>query len=377
MKNTIFTIMKKEFARFFKDKRLVLMLVLPGILIYAIYSLIGTFLVDKMTGVDDKHVYKVYYLDESPLHLGESLDLLNAETFVVQQVENEDFVEIKQQVQEKKVDLFIHAEQTPGMDAPIVSFYYNTSSTHSTACMETVKTYLVSIEMPYLIAPTDLASQKDMTAQIFSSIAPMLLLMFLFSGCISIAPESIAGEKERGTLGAMLVTPAKRSHIALGKLFSLSAISLLSGVCSFLGLIFALPNLTRGALNLSADAYAFADYSMMLVVILTTLLLMVALVSVLSAFAKSTKEASNMVGPLSIVMMLLGLSTMLTGEGLGSLWAYCIPLYNSARTLFDLFSFHLSPIRVILCGASNLLFAGLLTFLLAKMFDSEKVIFHS
>ena len=40
MKN-IWTIMKKEFSRFFKDKRLVLALVLPGILIYVIYSFLG------------------------------------------------------------------------------------------------------------------------------------------------------------------------------------------------------------------------------------------------------------------------------------------------------------------------------------------------
>ncbi|MFR1982817.1 MAG: hypothetical protein ACLS4Z_03090 [Christensenellaceae bacterium] len=46
MKN-IWTIMKKEFSRFFKDKRLVLALVLPGILIYVIYSFLGQGVFDK------------------------------------------------------------------------------------------------------------------------------------------------------------------------------------------------------------------------------------------------------------------------------------------------------------------------------------------
>jgi sodium transport system permease protein len=369
--------MKKEFTRFFKDKRLVMMLLLPGILIYAIYSLIGTFLVDKIAGVDKNHISHVYYLDETNLSFGEGLSLLQSDTFVLHVAENEDIATLQEKVQKKEIDLFIHFQHEPGMPKPVVSFYYNTSSTHSAMCMELVKELFITGSLPFTFSYVDKATQEDMTAKIFSSVAPMLLLMFLFSGCISIAPESIAGEKERGTLGAMLVTPVKRSHIALGKIFSLSCISLLSGICSFLGLVFSLPNLAGGALNLSVNAYTIADYSMMLVVILTSLLLMVAMVSVVSAYSKSTKEATNMVGPLSIVMMLLGLSTMLTGEGLGPLWAYCIPLYNSARTLFDLFSFHLSPLRVILTGCTNLLFSALLTLCLAKMFDSEKVVFHS
>ena len=64
----------------------------------------------------------------------------------------------------------------------------------------------------------DMADDKDSTAQLFSSMLPFLLLIFLYSGCISVAPESIAGEKERGTIASLLITPVKRSHIALGKI---------------------------------------------------------------------------------------------------------------------------------------------------------------
>ena len=33
---------------------------------------------------------------------------------------------------------------------------------------------------------------------------PMLLMTFMFSGCMAVAPESIAGEKERGTIATLL-----------------------------------------------------------------------------------------------------------------------------------------------------------------------------
>ena len=51
---TVLTIIKKEFARFFKDTRLwITALILPGLLIFAMYSLMGTIIADieeKETG---------------------------------------------------------------------------------------------------------------------------------------------------------------------------------------------------------------------------------------------------------------------------------------------------------------------------------------
>ena len=43
MKSNIWTIIKKEFARFFGDKQLIFTaVIMPGLLIYLIYSLMGT-----------------------------------------------------------------------------------------------------------------------------------------------------------------------------------------------------------------------------------------------------------------------------------------------------------------------------------------------
>ena len=38
---SVFTIVKKEFARFFKDKRMIITVLLPGLLIYVVYSIMG------------------------------------------------------------------------------------------------------------------------------------------------------------------------------------------------------------------------------------------------------------------------------------------------------------------------------------------------
>lgn len=59
---TVLTIMKKEFARIFKDKRLVLSLILPGVLLYCIYSLLGGVIGD-MASPDENQTYKIAVVD--------------------------------------------------------------------------------------------------------------------------------------------------------------------------------------------------------------------------------------------------------------------------------------------------------------------------
>ena len=56
MKNSgILPIMRKELARFFGDKRMVVSILLPGILIYVLYSFMGQAM-GSLYGVDEDYV---------------------------------------------------------------------------------------------------------------------------------------------------------------------------------------------------------------------------------------------------------------------------------------------------------------------------------
>lgn len=387
MKN-IWTVMKKEFARFFRDRRLVVSLFLPGILIYLIYSLLGSGLISNLGGVDENYVYQVYTVnmpDEFAAQF-EGVSFMELHAISAEEADGH-----KQAVSDQQEDLLVifpadfeekYAAAVAGdpTAAPTVEFFYNTVRSEGSQAYSLFASAISDLQQqvtPYFLPlVTDLATDADMTGKIFSMIAPMLVLMFLFTGCMSVAPESIAGEKERGTLATMLVTPVRRSHIAAGKIISLSVISLLSGICSFLGIILSLPKLMGAAGNLSAAVYTAGDYLMLLGVVLSSVLVMVALVSIVSAFAKSVKEATGMVGPLTVLVMLLGLSTMFSTGATGSYLWYLIPLYNSARAMNGIFSFLASPVAVLITIAVNVVAAALLAVLLAKMFDSEKIMFN-
>ena len=63
MTNNTITVMKKELARFFGDRRLVITtLLLPGIMIYVVYSFLGSVMMKTMLP-EDTYVAKAYVVD--------------------------------------------------------------------------------------------------------------------------------------------------------------------------------------------------------------------------------------------------------------------------------------------------------------------------
>lgn len=373
---TVLTIMKKEFARIFKDKRLVLSLILPGVLLYCIYSLLGGVIGD-MVSPDKNQTYKIAVVD---LPASFEADFGAVPSVTLEKISKDELESAKQRVTDGEIDAvadFSAYTATAGGTAPGVEIYYNSTETVSSGAYKILYTVLSARQTTnFYIAAADIASDKDVTSMMLSMIAPMLLVTFIYAGCMSLVPESIAGEKERGSFATMLVTPVKRSHIALGKIISLSAASLISAACSFAGIVLSLPKMFQlegSGLNFSAASYGVSDYLLLLLVIIATTLVIVALMSLLSTLAKSVKEAASYAGPLMIIILVAAMSNMLFGDKIGS-WAYCVPILNSVKVMGDIFSFTAKTWQVLTAALTDLAAAGALSFALAKMFDSEKII---
>ena len=201
-------------------------------------------------------------------------------------------------------------------------------------------------------------------------------MIFLYSGCAAVAPESIAGEKERGTIATMLITPIRRSDVALGKILALALISMISAASSTVGAVLALPKMMGGMTEgVSADIYSIQDYLLLAAVIFSTVLVLVAVISILSAFAKTIKEAQTYVMPVMLVVMGLGIVGMFGGGASQELASYCIPLYNSVQCMMGVFSFTSLPLGVAVTVGVNAAVTLLGVAVLAGMFNSEKIIF--
>ena len=73
-KNNILTVMKKELRRFFGDRRMLMSIILPGVLIYVIYSLMGGIMADTLMGGGEDTEYRVLLHNESEIVHGITLD---------------------------------------------------------------------------------------------------------------------------------------------------------------------------------------------------------------------------------------------------------------------------------------------------------------
>lgn len=390
MKTDMLTIIRKEFARFFKDRSLVMTtILLPGVLIYLIYSFMGDGMMKEFM-TDENYVAKAY-VQNMPDELSPAFEQLSADWTAVSASEIDD---TKALIQNKEADVLIVFPEDfsakvaaydvkGGEAAPNVEIYYNSTETESanlrTILVDMLDQYEASMANKFDINAGDgvfnLASEKDMTGQVFAMLLPMLLMTFMFSGCMSVAPESIAGEKERGTIATLLVTPMKRSALALGKVISLSCIALLSGLSSFVGTMLSMPKLMGTEEGVSAAVYVATDYLMLLGIILTTVLVMVSLIAIISALAKSIKAASTAVSPLMIIVMVISLMPMFGGDGEKSLAMFFVPLYNSVLCIHGIFSFTYQPVQIVITIVMNLIYAGALSWVLTRMFNSEKVMF--
>lgn len=381
MKNVL-TIIKKEFARFFKDKRMVITVLLPGILIYVLYSVMGTVFTD-MNAVDPDYKYSavVYQMPDTLAEgLSELLDIREEEPSLD---------EAKKQVAEGTLDLVIDFPENfddilrgNGIEetAPNVAVYYNSSGDHSGTGYLLVKNILDQLNSSKFTvnaqAESDLATDRDTAGKLLSTLIPLLMFALLASSCVAVAPESIAGEKERGTMATMLITPVKRWQIALGKIISLTFFAMLSGISSFLGVILSLPKLMGGFIGAeTVGFYSAGDYLLILALIISIVVVIISAFSVLSALAKSVKEAGTLITPVMMIIILLGVCAMFI-SGTPALWLFVIPLMGSGLALSSIMSFTASGLAVGMAILSNVILAALFIVLLAFLFKSERVMFN-
>ncbi|MCI9447100.1 MAG: ABC transporter permease [Lachnospiraceae bacterium] len=393
MKNSIMTIMKKEFTRFFTDRRMVLTtVVMPGLMIYLLYTFMGSGLASQFETAED------YTANVYAVNLPESMKEARKDRALLE------FTEISQEEAEKAQEelkssdaefdlLAVFPEDfdsqvaaydvASGGAAPAVKIYYNSTDSDSQSSYsmmtELLDTYESALANKFDVNPGeeayDLATEEGVSAQIFSMMVPMLLMVFLFSGCMAVAPESIAGEKERGTIATLLVTPMKRSHLAIGKIISLSVIAILSGLSSFLGMMLSLPKMMGDVDGVNASVYKMTDYLLVLLVVLSTVLVIITIVSIISAFARNVKEATGWVTPVMIISMLLGVTSMVDSLCMTEPVWFLIPLYNSVQSMNGIFSMDASVVNIAVTVAANVCYAGIGVFVLARMFDNEKVMF--
>ena len=386
--NNIFTILKKELRRFFTDKRMLLSLFLPGILIFIIYTAMGSVFSNFFNPSDDYNY--IVYID-NPV---EEFNVINTsspykiEIKNFNNLSNEEKENYKNDIKNEKIDLLICFEsdfynKLNNGEKPNVEIYYLSTSTASSTIynyyFQTLNNNSMTINYNYFVNQNsdinyDLSTDEDKSKVIITMVLPFILVIMLFTGCMNVTTESIAGEKERGTIATLLVTPVKRSEIALGKILALSITSIVSSISSFLGLALSLPKLLQGTGDITLSMYGISTYIYVLLIIIVITILFTTLLSIVSCFSKSIKEANQYATPLMFLIMAVSGSTYFISNN--NWYLYLIPIFNSINCLSEIFSLNFNLLNFLITIISNLVYISLGVFVVTKMFDNEKVMFN-
>jgi sodium transport system permease protein len=168
----------------------------------------------------------------------------------------------------------------------------------------------------------DLAEPGTRAAQL-TSFVPFFVLMAVLYGALSAALDSTAGERERGSLEPLLMTPAPPLAVVLGKWGAVASVGLLVAVLSCLSFLPGqwllrseqLASMFRFGVQ---EAFAFVALLVPLAGALSALLMAI------SIRCKTFKEAQASVTLLVLAVSMLPLLTLVNQDGF-SAWHLWVP----------------------------------------------------
>jgi sodium transport system permease protein len=200
------------------------------------------------------------------------------------------------------------------------------------------------------------------------------------------------GEKERGTLETLLLTPISRFKIVLAKFLVIFTTSFLAVLLSMLSFSFILSLFIYNSLffemissqniqALTEWVNAFSTISMMDVGLMGLMLIPIAaifssLLLSVSIYARTFKEAQNYMSPLMMVSIFPLILALLPGIELDWFWSL-IPLTNVALAIKEIFKGSIDYNMLWMIFGSSLLLASIGLFTCSRWFQRESVLFRS
>lgn len=392
------TIYKKELARIFKDKKMIFsVFLLPVLIMVGIMALVGNLATRQVEDIEN-HRSIVYMINEPDSFSAflEAADLNMEVNTIKTDGERENVMDL---LRNGDADLLIEfpenfdsmiQEYQTGDEVPQIKTYYNPSEDYSSSAYELISNQTLEVYRQTLLSQrvadmngiqifTVNSDNKDMIVQddqkasgkALGMMLPYFITILLFAGAMGIGTDMIAGEKERGTMASLLVTPVKRKSIVLGKVFALMTISGVSSVIYIVVMGATFPKILGGDSGLDIEITP-EQIAMIGVLLVAISFLYSAIVILISVFARDLKEASTYITPAYMVVLVIGMMTMFTTSEAG-MKDYLIPFYNTALALKGILTSEVTMAQYGVTLVMTLVLGGILTAVIAKAFESEKV----
>lgn len=256
-----------------------------------------------------------------------------------------------------------------------LSVFNQTEAAKRLQTAELAPTILTSI----IPQPKDLASAQELSGYFLGFLLPMFIVIFAIIGGMYVAIDVSAGEKERKTLEALLVTPVSRMKIVIGKFLAVATMATITIVLSVFSMYAAFkivppPNIAgtgQMAVNLTIPTLLL----LLLVGVILAIMFAGLLLSV-AIFAKSYKEAQNYLSPLYLLAVLPVALTSLVPGFKPTTPYFLLPGINAVYLMKEVLLGNFIMPHMLTTLASLLVFAALGILLATKIYSKEGILFR-
>lgn len=234
-----------------------------------------------------------------------------------------------------------------------------------------------SLVEPFSIMTANRASQSQMASAVMGMFLPYLVILLALTGSTYPAIDLTAGEKERGTMETLLVSPASRLELVLGKVMT----TMLAGIITaFLAVISLTVTFYSGGALFTVQAGADVQFTfdplafgMIFLLLFPLTALFASVLVAIAVNARSYKEAQSYVYPLIILMIIPAIASMMPGFEADIRTAF-MPVVNVSlvlrNALMGIYDFNL----ILMTFISSLTYAAAAVFVAVRIFQRESVL---
>lgn len=237
-----------------------------------------------------------------------------------------------------------------------------------------------SILEPFTVEQQNVAPPEKVAGATLGGMVPYFVILLCFTGAMYPAMDLTAGEKERGTLETLLCSPVSRTDIVMGKYFTVLSASLTTALLAVvsMGISFTYGQRYLGSDASGAELHMQIGMKAVLAVLLMALPLSMFFSAVLiavSLFAKSYREAQTYVTPLTFLIVIPAVVSVLPGTELTARTSL-IPILSTSLVSKELVAgiYHWGYIGMIF-GASCI-YAAMAIAVAIVLFNREEVLFR-
>jgi sodium transport system permease protein len=239
---------------------------------------------------------------------------------------------------------------------------------------------------PGILTPVKLVTHplsspvKAASNAFLSFFLPYILITMILTGGFSAALDSTAGERERRTLESLLLTPAPRSRVLLGKIAAIMTISLAAAVAAIGSMFVALSQISTPGLGGSANHITLSPAAVPVMVWLALLIAVSfsAVTLALGTLAKSFRQGQAYVTPLYFITILPASLILFIPDFNPSLAYYLIPVLNAVLVLRDAIVNNSVAWPALAVTSVSLVATGLLSWFAAlRLFTREALLTKS